>query len=763
MLVVGSHAFTRLSSLLGILFSFSAVLGMRFQVESLTPLVLSSLISPLSLLLLVLSVFFFSFPIVVDGRNNINYIIPAGTQVLLSYMVTLSGCTVLLRIQSFSLTVWDGYTRQIMLILPAFFYFVSWLRSLKGFSSIKEYLPLAVAASSLFFLSLHEQSPILIPGAESYLFVFPTGTTSSTMVASLLVFACGLIGITPPTRSLTGKIATALTFAPTISLSVSESLAAEKAASILGVYDNLIHSAFPLHFNFFICLSLTALLGGVALSSNRRTKQCALLSCTAFVLLYPTLYRLLSQPLKPVAVEPAPLTWLTVILAALILLHPTRLPKVLPALLLVPILLSSLPIYASASPSPLIPLNNTISVDDRIDPAILEMEGTPGPIHVILRFSSLTDDTLEKLNKTPYFEISYHESKPAVYRGYVNLVYGVLNASTDNWKDLVRKLVSNFNLIYVLLNRNPSETPSFNSDPAVYSVDADVLHSLNITGRGVTVAVIDSGINDADPEITGKNEGRIIYQVNFITRMEGDPALVGDLTPTDGKYHGTFVARTIAGVRGIAPHANLIDLKVQLEMGEMYYDTSLRIIEAIEWCIKNKDRFNISVINLSMGNREGTGGTIDKAVNKAVLAGITVVAAAGTWLNPTEIQINSIFTPGTASLAVTVGATQSYDNDVWAYLPASAIGPGWTAPKPDLVAPGPYTSGSAPIVAGVSALLHQAAAELNIPQSVKGLIVKQALIQGAIRHDLGTPGFDPLYGHGKVNALSSYLTLKNFS
>ncbi|MEM2573425.1 MAG: S8 family serine peptidase, partial [Candidatus Jordarchaeales archaeon] len=311
--------------------------------------------------------------------------------------------------------------------------------------------------------------------------------------------------------------------------------------------------------------------------------------------------------------------------------HPTRLPKVLPALLLVPILLSSLPIYASASPSPLIPLNNTISVDDRIDPAILEMEGTPGPIHVILRFSSLTDDTLEKLNKTPYFEISYHESKPAVYRGYVNLVYGVLNASTDNWKDLVRKLVSNFNLIYVLLNRNPSETPSFNSDPAVYSVDADVLHSLNITGRGVTVAVIDSGINDADPEITGKNEGRIIYQVNFITRMEGDPALVGDLTPTDGKYHGTFVARTIAGVRGIAPHANLIDLKVQLEMGEMYYDTSLRIIEAIEWCIKNKDRFNISVINLSMGNREGTGGTIDKAVNKAVLAGITVVAAAGTW------------------------------------------------------------------------------------------------------------------------------------
>ncbi len=402
-----------------------------------------------------------------------------------------------------------------------------------------------------------------------------------------------------------------------------------------------------------------------------------------------------------------------------------------------------------------------MSVDGRIDPSILELESPPGPIHVILRFPSLPDDVLERLNALPYFKISNHSGRPAVYRTPVNLVYGVLNASTNNWKNLVRSLVGEFNVEYVLLDRNPSKPPTFTLHPAVYSIDADVLHALNITGRGVTVAVIDSGINDADPEISGKSEGRILYQVNFITGEEGDPLLVGDLTPAGSKYHGTFVARTIAGVAGIAPHANLIDLKVQLEIGEMYYPASLRIVEAIEWCIRNKQRFNISVINLSMGNREGTGGPIDEAIEKAALAGITVVAAAGTYLNPAENHLNSIFTPGTADLAVTVGATQSYNDDSWAYLPASAVGPGWSTPKPDLVAPGPYTSGSAPVVAGVAALLHHAAEKLHVPQEVRGIAVRQALIYGAACHDLGPPGFDPFYGYGKANALSSYFTLKS--
>ncbi len=750
-----------LSTFLGFILAILAVLSLQIQVECLHPLILSSSALPFSIPLLIFSTLLLSLPLAFSGRKIIGYTIPAGIQIFISYLIVFSGYTLLLRVQGFSLTFWDGQTKQVMCLLPALIYFVSWLYSIKGIFSVKEYLPLAIVASLLLISSLYNPTSIMVSGVDWHLILLPTGTTSSTIVASLLVFACGIIGVRPPARSRTGKVATILTFTPTLFLTASESLITKRATSILGYCDHLIHSAFPLHFNVFIFLSVTALLAGVTLSSNKRTERILLASCIAFTFLYPPLYRLFSQPLSPIAVEPAPLVWLSVAIAAFVLLR-SSFPKVFPMLLLFLLIVTLLYPSTLLSSSSSIPLSLSIDLDDRIDPSILEMKGIPGPIHVILRLPYISDAIVERLNETSYFKISYYNGEPAVYKN-LSLIYGVLDASTSNWKNLVRNLVKEFNLKYILLNRNPSETPLLDISPQVYSVDADILHALNITGRGVTVAIIDSGINDADPEIAGKSEGRILYQVNLITGEEGDPLLVGELTPTCRKYHGTFVARTIAGTRGIAPHANIIDLKVQLEMGEMYYDTSLRVVEAIEWCIRHKDKFNISVINLSMGNREGTGGIIDEAVNKAVLAGITVVAAAGTWLNPAENHINSISTPGTASLAITVGATQSYDNDVLAYLPASSIGPGRLAPKPDLVAPGPYTSGSTPIVAGVAVLLHQVAAELNIPQGIRGFIVKQALIQGAACHDLGSLGWDIFYGYGKVNALSSYLMLKSIS
>jgi len=730
---------------------------------------MSSSALPLSLPLFVISTVFLSFPILAGSRVNFNYALAAGTQLFLSYLAALSGYTLLLMAQGAPLTFWDGYTRQAMCLLPSLFYLVGWARSIKGFYSLKEYFPLAVSASLYLPLAFYDPSPIAVIGGDLYLIMLPTGGFSLILPASLLVFACILIGINPPKKNLSGYVAAALTFTPVILLPVSVSLAAERAASILGWYDHFIHSAFPLHFNLFTCTSIVAFLGGAALLSKKKLEQASILSCIAFTLSYPMIYRGLAQLLRPVAVTPAPLIWLAISVSAIVALHPKiRLPRLpsakgFPALLLFSLLF---PMFihcpvASSTSLPTLPCSKSTWVDERIDPSILEMESPPGPIHVILRFSSLSGDVLEKLNKVPYFKVANHSGKPAVYEEGANLVYGVLNASTSNWKDLIRNMVKQFNLEYVLLDRNPSALPEFNLHPAVYSVDADVLHALNITGRGVTVAVIDSGINDADPEITGKSEGRILYQVNFITGEEGDPLLVGDLTPTGRKYHGTFVARTIAGARGIAPHANLVDLKVQLEIGEMYYPASLRVVEAIEWCIRNKQRFNISVINLSMGNREGTGGIVDEAVRRAVLAGITVIAAAGTYLNPAENHFNSISTPGTADFAVTVGATQSYNDDSWAYLPASAIGPGWITPKPDVVAPGPYTSGSAPVAAGVAVLLHQAAEDLQIPPGVRGIAVRQALIQGATCHDLGPPGFDPFYGYGKVNALSSYLALKS--
>ncbi|MEM4446989.1 MAG: S8 family serine peptidase [Candidatus Jordarchaeales archaeon] len=552
---------------------------------------------------------------------------------------------------------------------------------------------------------------------------------------------------------------------PALFIALSGSAVAKKAAFITGYYDHMLHSLFPPHFNLFTFLSIFSFMNGMALLSNKRVEFVATLFCMSFAASYPALHRVTTRILTPVALDPAPLVWISVVFVSLVFLRSrffvkgSLLAMLFAALVLQPIGIA----HASVMASFPVTLTSETRIDDRIDSSILGMTQPPEKIPVILRFPYLvSEEVLSRLNVIPFFEVSKHNGAPAVYNSHVCFVYGVIKTQFCDWREASRFLVKEFNLKYLILDRGIDPSQLLKVHPITYSVDADVLHALNVTGRGVTVAIIDSGINDLDPEIAGKTEGRIIYQVNLITGKEGDPLVTGDLTPADSKLHGTFVARTIAGVRGIAPHANIIDLKVQVETGEMCYVDSLRIVEAIEWCIRNKERFNISVINLSMGNREGGRGIVCRAVERASLAGIIVVTAAGSYSNPFESFTNPVFTPGVSSQAVTVGATQSYVHDFWACFPASAVGD-WAKLKPDLVAPGPYTSGSTPIVAGIAALLFQAAEELGIPKSVRSIAVKHALLNGAARNDLGMPGFDPLYGYGKVNALASYLALKNFS
>ncbi|MEM2573423.1 MAG: S8 family serine peptidase, partial [Candidatus Jordarchaeales archaeon] len=611
-----------------------SMLSVSVRVECFAPpvLVLSAL--PFSLFYLVASAVLLSLLVAFGNRSNLDYVLCSGTQLATLYFVAFFDATTLIRIGSLSLTIYDEHTQQLLLVLPALIYFSSWLRATRKFSNLKECLPTALSSLLLLALYLYSPQSLTLIWSDLCLTKMPRITPPSVATGALFVLASTFVGLRRYQKASKEKLSAVLTLMPAFLIALSGSIAAKTTAYIIGYYDHILHSLFPLHFNLFVFLSFVSFMGGLAVLSTKRAELAASIFCILFAISYPVLHRVMTKLLIPVSFEPAPLVWLPVALISLILFRPHSFIKssflaiALVALVAQPLVTT----YPSEIVNPFMLSAKEAEVRDKIDPSIINMEQPPEALPVILRFPHpVNEDVLSELNMLPYFKISRHNETPAIYSSNVGFVYGVINTSLCDWREASKFLVEKFGLKYLLLDRGIDPSQIISLHPITYSVDADVLHSLNITGRGVTVAVIDSGINDADPEITGKNEGRIIYQVNFITRMEGDPALVGDLTPTDGKYHGTFVARTIAGVRGIAPHANLIDLKVQLEMGEMYYDTSLRIIEAIEWCIKNKDRFNISVINLSMGNREGTGGTIDKAVNKAVLAGITVVAAAGTW------------------------------------------------------------------------------------------------------------------------------------
>src|SRR6185503_9735957 len=214
------------------------------------------------------------------------------------------------------------------------------------------------------------------------------------------------------------------------------------------------------------------------------------------------------------------------------------------------------------------------------------------------------------------------------------------------------------------------------------------------TGRGVTVAVIDSGL-----EMSTEFTGRVKAFYDFTN---------GQTTATsafDDYGHGTHVAGTIAGngalstnkaYHGLAPNVQLLVLKVLDASGAGYTSD---VVRAIDFAVANKSKFAIDIINLSLGHPIYEPASTDplvQAVERASKAGIIVLAAAGNnGLNPTTGQPGyaGINSPGNAPSAITVGAVSTSntvtrnDDRIPDY---SSSGPTWydAIVKPDLLAPG---------------------------------------------------------------------------
>ena len=232
------------------------------------------------------------------------------------------------------------------------------------------------------------------------------------------------------------------------------------------------------------------------------------------------------------------------------------------------------------------------------------------------------------------------------------------------------------------------------------TVGANLARSYGWDGTGVTVAVIDSGINDHpdlhDP-VTGAS--RVLYSQSFVPG-----------TDTNDEYgHGTHVAGILAGnasqsggpgaahaIYGVAPHVNLVNLKV-LDANGSGQDSY--VIAALQQAIALQSTYNIQVINLSLGRpvlESYHQDPLCQAVEAAWKAGIVVVVAAGNMGRDNEFGTHGyglIGAPGNDPYVITVGAmnamgTPSKSDDV--ITTYSSKGP--TAVdhviKPDLVAPG---------------------------------------------------------------------------
>lgn len=185
-----------------------------------------------------------------------------------------------------------------------------------------------------------------------------------------------------------------------------------------------------------------------------------------------------------------------------------------------------------------------------------------------------------------------------------------------------------------------------------------------LTGSGVTVAVLDTGIDPGHPDLADN----LVAQKCFGHAICPPDNTDESDSAQDGNGHGTHIAGIITGrgqfsPRGVAPDTGIVAVKVMGDNGAGYTSD---VIAAMDWIIAHQPELNVQLINLSLGGGAypGVCDTADantrlyaQAVANARQAGITVFAAAGN-----QGQTNALMAPACVSGVVAVGAT--YDSDL---------------------------------------------------------------------------------------------------
>jgi hypothetical protein len=209
-------------------------------------------------------------------------------------------------------------------------------------------------------------------------------------------------------------------------------------------------------------------------------------------------------------------------------------------------------------------------------------------------------------------------------------------------------------------------------DQSVRQIRAPVAWAAGLTGQGVTVAVLDTGIALDHPDFAG----RIVDTRSFV---DGEP------DASDGSGHGTHVASIVAGsgaagggrYRGVAPDAQLLVGKVCDQTG-FCPDSSL--IAGMEWAAES----GAAIVNLSVGGPDTPEvDPLEQAIDELTARhGTLFVAAAGNSDNCG----GRVGSPSTADAALSVGAVDRDDQIAFFSCPGPRRGDG--AIKPDIAAPG---------------------------------------------------------------------------
>lgn len=304
--------------------------------------------------------------------------------------------------------------------------------------------------------------------------------------------------------------------------------------------------------------------------------------------------------------------------------------------------------------------------------------------------------------------------------------------------------------------------------PAVNAAEANT----EATGVGVTVAVIDTGVDATHPDLEGQVVPGAFIQRNETTdKLELVPATTVEETSDDWYFHGTHVSGIIAGdddgngITGIAPDAKIMPIHTFPRREWMGAIQFWKIVaQSIDYSVAQ----GADVINMSLGGQSSgivptddsakyleVIGALCDAVDNAKAAGTVVVASAGNsgdWGNPENVPASCDGTFTVAALAPSLHRTywSSFDAAVDIAAPGEDVLSADSTVADRSSTPHVFASGtsmSSPVVAGVAALVLEQHPGWT-PDQVQDKITSTA-------KDLGVPGRDPNYGWGIVDAANA--------
>jgi len=265
----------------------------------------------------------------------------------------------------------------------------------------------------------------------------------------------------------------------------------------------------------------------------------------------------------------------------------------------------------------------------------------------------------------------------------------------------------------------------------VNRIDADLAWPTGNTGKGVKVAVLDTGVDYDHPDL------RLAGGINYAGTVKDGSTNAVDWNDNNG--HGTHVAGIIAarnntiGVIGVAPDVSLWAVKVLGDTGSGYTSD---IVQGLNWCVSHGMR----VASMSLGGGSTT--SLKYACDRAYSYGVLLVAAAGN-------SGGAVLYPAAYSSVIAVAATDRYDRRAsWSNY----------GPQIELAAPGvsiysTYKNGSYATMSGTSMACPHVTGAAALAWA-SGLTTNRAVRSKlqTTADDLGTKGFDYYYGYGLVDA-----------